>query len=267
MSEEETYEIYAVHYGHHDRQSKENYIGGDAHEILQPLDYYVWAIVGQKRSYIVDTGFDEAMGKKRKRTLVRPIADGLKAIGIPPDSIENVIVSHLHFDHTGNYDDFPHARYHLQDAELAYATGRCMCHSFLKTPFEEEDVVAMVRKLFAGRVVFHDGEDQIAPGITVHKVGGHSKGLQCVRVKTQRGYVVVASDATHLYNHFEQGRVFPTTYNPAEVLEGYDRLRRLATSPAHIIPGHDPAVLQRYPAAKSGLEGWVVRLDIDPRQA
>jgi glyoxylase-like metal-dependent hydrolase (beta-lactamase superfamily II) len=267
MSEEETYEIYAVHYGHHDRQSKENYIGGDAHEILQPLDYYVWAIVGQKRSYIVDTGFDEAMGKKRKRTLVRPIADGLKAIGIQPDSIENVIVSHLHFDHTGNYGDFPRARYHLQDAELAYATGRCMCHSFLKTPFEEEDVVAMVRKLFAGRVVFHDGEDQVAPGITVHKVGGHSKGLQCVRVKTQRGYVVVASDATHLYNHFEQGRVFPTTYNPAEVLEGYDRLCRLATSPAHIIPGHDPAVLQRYPAAKSGLEGWVVRLDIDPRQA
>jgi glyoxylase-like metal-dependent hydrolase (beta-lactamase superfamily II) len=265
MSDEDSYEIYAVHYAHHDRQSPENYIGGDVHDLLQPLDYYVWAIVGQAGTYVLDTGFDEAMGKKRKRTLVRPIVDGLKAIGIEAGRIENVIVSHLHYDHTGNHGIFPHAKYHLQDTEMAYATGRCMCHSFLKTPFEEEDVVAMVSKLFAGRVVFHDGADQIAPGITVHKIGGHSKGLQCVRVKTRRGHVVLASDATHLYQHFEEGRVFPTTYNPAEVLEGYDILRKLATSNAHIIPGHDPDVLKRYPAAKAGLEGWVVRLDADPR--
>lgn len=265
MSDEEVYEVYAVHYGHHDRQSTENYIGGDVHDVLQPLDYYVWAIVGEKATYVVDTGFDEGMGKKRKRTLVRPISEGLKAIGIECDSIEDVIVSHLHYDHTGNYHTFPHAKYHLQDTEMAYATGRCMCHSFLKMPFEEEDIVAMVRKVFAGRVMFYDGADAIAPGITVHKVGGHSKGLQCVRVKTRRGYVVLASDATHLYNHFEQGRVFPTTYNPAEVLEGYEALKRLATSTAHIVPGHDPAVLKRYPAAKSGLEGWIVRLDVEPR--
>ncbi|MFZ0094426.1 MAG: hypothetical protein WAK97_10930 [Pseudolabrys sp.] len=76
---------------------------------------------------------------------------------------------------------------------------------------------------------------------------------------------MLASDATHLYQHFEEGRVFPTTYNPAEVLEGYDLLRKLASSNAHIIPGHDPAVLKRYPAAKTGLEGWIVRLDADPR--
>ena len=91
-----------------------------------------------------------------------------------------MIVSHLHYDHCGNYDTFPNARFHLQDTEMAYATGRCMCHQHLRVPFEEEDVVAMVRKVFAGRVTFHDGVDQIAPGITVHKIGGHSKGLQCV---------------------------------------------------------------------------------------
>jgi glyoxylase-like metal-dependent hydrolase (beta-lactamase superfamily II) len=264
MTNQQSYEIFAVHYGHHDRQSSANYIGGDTHDILQPLDYYVWAIIGANRTYILDTGFDAKMGKKRQRTLVRPIADGLKAIGVAPDRVEDVIVSHLHFDHAGNPDLFPSAKYHLQDTEMAYATGRCMCHSFLKTPFEEEDVVAMVRKLFTGRVVFHDGADQIAPGLTVHKIGGHSKGLQCVRVNTRRGYVVLASDATHLYKHFEEGRVFPTTYNPAEVLEGYDTLRKLATSKDHIIPGHDPEVLKRYPAANPGLEGWVVRLDADP---
>ena len=81
----------------------------------------------------------------------------------------------------------------------------------------------------------------------------------------ERGAVVVASDTTHLYAHFEQGRVFPITYNVGEVLAGYDTLRRLAASPAHVVPGHDPLVLARYPAARSGLEGWVVRLDAEPK--
>ena len=188
---------------------------------------------------------------------MRPIAEGLKAIDVDPGKVENIIVSHLHYDHTGNYDLFPRARYHLQDMEMAYATGRHMCHAQLRMPFEEEDVVAMVRKLFAGRVAFHDGEDQIAPGITVHHIGGHSKGLQCVRVATRRGPVVIASDTTHLYAHFEEGRVFPTTYHIGEVLEGYATLQRLAHSPRHVIPGHDPLVLARYPAARPASKaGW-----------
>ena len=261
----DSHEVYAIRYARHERRASANYIGGDPHDTLEPLDFFVWAIVGEHGIFIVDTGFDETMAKKRDRALMKPIGEGLKAIGIEPESVEQVIVSHLHYDHTGNYDLFPRARYHLQDCEMAYATGRCMCHAQMKVPFEADDVVAMVRKVFEGRVTFHDGEDEIAPGITVHKVGGHSKGLQCVRVKTRRGYVALASDATHLYNHFEQGRVFPLTYNVAEVLEGYNLLTRLATSREHVVPGHDPLVLERYPAARAGLEGWVARLDADPR--
>jgi glyoxylase-like metal-dependent hydrolase (beta-lactamase superfamily II) len=63
------------------------------------------------------------------------------------------------------------------------------------------------------RATFHDGASEVAPGLTVHYIGGHSKGLQCVRVKTRRGYVVLAADATHLYAHLDDGRVFPITYN------------------------------------------------------
>jgi glyoxylase-like metal-dependent hydrolase (beta-lactamase superfamily II) len=105
----------------------------------------------------------------------------------------------------------------------------------------------------------------LAPGITVHHLGGHSKGLQCVRVNTRRGHVVLASDATHLYSHVNEGRVFPITYSVAETLEGYATLKRLADSPDHIIPGHDPLVLDRYPAAKTGLENWVADLSIGSR--
>ena len=265
MTGDDVHEIYAIKYGHHDRRASENYIGGDPHNAPQPIDFFVWAIVGPHGTFVVDTGFDEAMAKKRQRALVKPVGDGLKAIGIAPDSVKNVIVSHLHFDHTGNYDLFPNARYHLQDVEMAYITGRCMCHPHLRMPFEVEDAVGMVRKVFAGRVVFHDGADEIAPGIDVHRIGGHSKGLQCVRVKSRRGPVVLASDTTHLYAHVEQGRVFPITYSVGEVLEGYETLKRLAGTMNRIVPGHDPLVLDRYPAARPGLEGWVARLDVEPK--
>jgi hypothetical protein len=77
--------------------------------------------------------------------------------------------------------------------------------------------------------------------------------------------VVLASDTAHLYAHLESGRVFPITYNVGEVLDGYDTMKRLAGSMKHIVPGHDPLVLDRYPAARPGLEGWVARLDVDPK--
>ena len=261
----DTYEVYAIRYAHHDRRSPENFIFGDPHDTLQPIDYFVWAIIGPNGTFIFDTGLDQAMADKRKRTITKPVAEGLKALGVEPDTVQDVIISHLHYDHCGNYDLFPQARFHLQDAEMAYSTGRCMCHAHQRIPFEVEDVTAMVRKVFAGRVVFHDGAEEVAPGLSLHHIGGHSKGLQCVRVNTRRGSVVLASDTTHLYAHINEGRVFPISYSVAETLEGYNTLRKLAASPDHIIPGHDPQVLQRYPAAKAGLEDWIVRLDADIR--
>jgi glyoxylase-like metal-dependent hydrolase (beta-lactamase superfamily II) len=86
-----------------------------------------------------------------------------------------------------------------------------------------------------------------------------------VRVKTRRGHVVLASDAAHLYAHVTERRVFPVTYNVGDVLEGYETLMRLAESPDHVVPGHDPDVARRYPAARPGLEGNAVRLDVAPR--
>src|SRR2546430_9779159 len=139
---DDIHEIYAIKYGHHDRKAAENYIGGDPHDVNDPLDFFVWAIVGRSGTIVVDTGFDAVMAKKRNRVLLKPIAEGLKSIDAAPDKVANVIVIHLHYDHTGNYECFPNARYHLQDTEMAYATGRCMCHALLRLPFEEEDVVA-----------------------------------------------------------------------------------------------------------------------------
>jgi glyoxylase-like metal-dependent hydrolase (beta-lactamase superfamily II) len=262
---DDVHEVYAIKYAMHERRSSENFLFGDPHDTDTSIFYYVWAIRGPHGVFVVDTGFDQTGAAKRKRQITKPIGEGLKALGIEPDKVGNVIVTHLHWDHAGNYELFPKARYHVQDCEMAYATGRCMCHATMRVPFEMDDVLAMVRKVFTERVDFHDGTDELVPGITVHKIGGHSKGLMSVRVKTRRGYVVVSSDATHLYQHLDEGKVFPITYNVADTLEGYRTLKRLATSRQHVIPGHDPLVMDLYPSAGPGLDGWIARLDADPK--
>lgn len=260
--DQKLWEIYAIRYAHHDRQARENFIGGDPHdETSMPLDYYVWAAVSGDRAIVVDTGFDEPAARKRGRNFLKPPGEGLKALGIDAAKVNDVVITHMHYDHCGNHELFPSARYHLQDREMKFSTGRYMTHPVMRWPFDEEDVVAMVRRLFAGRVVFHDGDEEIAPGISLHHVGGHTMGMQIVRVETRRGVVVLASDASHLYANIEQGLPYPVTYSVAEVMEGYKRAYALASSREHVIPGHDPLVLTRYPAAAPELKGWVARLD------
>ncbi len=259
--EKNSWQVYALRYAHHDRMARENFIGGDPHDGPMPLDYFIWAVVSRERVFVVDTGFDEAAAGRRQRKLLHSPGEGLKAIGIDPAKVEDVVITHMHYDHCGNSALFPSARYHMQDREMAFCTGRYMTHEGMRFPFDEDEVVAMVRRVYAGRVVFHDGDEEIAPGVSLHRVGGHSMGLQMVRVHTRRGFVVLASDASHFYAHMEQGRCFPVIYNMAEVLEGHRRAYALASSRDHVIPGHDPLVLARYPAPSRKLKGWVARLD------
>ena len=264
-AQSEIFRVFAIKYAHHDRRSPANFIGGDSHDVPMPLDYFVWAVIGETRTFLVDTGFDQEMAAKRGRTITRPIAEGLKAIGVEPASVQDVILTHMHYDHAGNRAMFPQARYHLQDREMAFCTGRCMCHATLNHAFEAADVASMVHRVFDGRVQFHDGDSEITPGLSVHLVGGHTNGLQVVRVRTQQGWLVLASDASHLYANIEQQRPFPIVYNVGDMLEGYSRIRSLADSPQLIVPGHDPDVLRRFPAGSREHEGWIVRLDAGSR--
>ena len=114
--------------------------------------------------------------------------------------------------------------------------------------------------MHAGRVVFHDGDDELAPGLTVHHVGGHTDGLQVVRVSTGRGWLVLASDATHYYENLETRRPFTIVFDVDTMLAGFDRVRALAAGPDMYVPGHDPQVLERYPAVGPDLEGVACRL-------
>jgi glyoxylase-like metal-dependent hydrolase (beta-lactamase superfamily II) len=144
---------------------------------------------------------------------------------------------------------------------LAFATGRLMTHRPFSLAFDVETVTGLVREVYRDRVRFHDGPVELAPGFSLHWVGGHTAGLQVARVWTRRGWVVLASDASHFYANMEEVRPFPIVYHMGEMLEGYRTLRRLADSAQHVIPGHDPLVMSRYPAPRPDLAGIVARLD------
>jgi glyoxylase-like metal-dependent hydrolase (beta-lactamase superfamily II) len=259
------YEVYAIRYAEREGRRPAHFVGGDPHDGPMPMDYFVWLVRNSERTIVVDTGFGAEVAARRGRHFLRSARQGLELLGVRAGSVRDVVVTHMHNDHAGTLPDFPGATFHVQDTEMAHVTGRRMRHAFLQRPYEVDDVATMVRMIFAGRVAFHDGDEEIAPGVSLHHIGGHTPGLQSVRVMTQRGWMVLASDASHYYEHFETGRVFPVTVDLAAVVEGYAKLHRLAESQRHIVPGHDPLVMQRYPVAAKGLEGIAVRLDAEPR--
>jgi glyoxylase-like metal-dependent hydrolase (beta-lactamase superfamily II) len=258
------YEIYAIKYAWRDAKRANHFVGGDPHDASMPMDYFVWLVRNAERTIVIDTGFTKSMAEQRKRTFIRSPADGLALMGVKAAEVKDVVITHLHYDHVGTFQDFPAAQFHLQDAEMSYATGRHMRHKQFNHGYEVEEVIGMVRLVYKDRVTFYRGDADLAPGISLHHIGGHTAGLQCVRVHTARGWVVVASDTSHYYEHFEKGRVFTTTFHLGDTLDGYAKLRQLADSEKHIVPGHDPLVMQRYPAASPELKDIVVRLDAAP---
>ena len=257
------YELFAIRYAARDAVRSEHFIGGDPHDGPMPMDYFVWLARSDDHIVVIDTGFTAAMAKKRKRNFLKCPVQSLADFGIAAEMVDDVILTHLHYDHSGNFDRFPRAQFHLQEQELHYATGRYMRYPHLQHAFELDDVCGVVRMNYSQRVCFYDGDDEVRPGVRVHRTGGHSAGLQFVSVHTKRGWVVLASDSSHYYEHMESYRPFSIAFHVGEMMASFDRLKKVAPSPQHIIPGHDPLVMARYPVV-AGTDGLIVRLDEAP---
>jgi glyoxylase-like metal-dependent hydrolase (beta-lactamase superfamily II) len=260
------YELYSIRYAMRDAQRRDHFIGGDPHDAPMPMDYFVWVAKGKERTVVIDIGFTEEVAAKRGRTFLRCPIEAMGLIGVEAAAVKDVVLTHLHYDHCGNLGRFPAARFHLQESEIHYATGRYMAYPKLSHSYEVEDVCDVVRLNYRRRIKFYNGDAELAPGIELYAASGHSAGLQFARVNTARGWVVVASDVSHFYENMESGRPFTTAFHVGQMLEGFDRLFALAPSRAHIVPGHDPEVMRRYPAPRPELEGIVVRLDVAPVQ-
>src|SRR5215207_8751154 len=208
MSGGSPFQVYAIKYATREARRGEHFYGGDPHDAPMPMDYYVWAVVSPERTIVVDAGFTAEVAARRGRKHLRCPTEGLEALGIDCARVPYVILTHLHYDHVGNLDKFPEATFVVQEAEMAFWTGRYAGKEHFRSIVEIEDIVHLVCENFNGRVRFVDGSEEVVPGITVHRVGGHAAGLQVVRVHTAQGNVVLASDATHFYANIEKDRPF-----------------------------------------------------------
>jgi glyoxylase-like metal-dependent hydrolase (beta-lactamase superfamily II) len=241
------YEVLAIRYAEAVRPAGDLVLRPSPGEPDGRIDYFVWLVRGGGRTLLIDTGFGARAAAARRRTLLRCPGDGLRALGVEPADVTDVVITHLHYDHAGNTDLFPNARFYLQLQEMAGATGPDMLFAPCRIAFDAQDVTAMVGHVFADRVHFVDGDHDLAPGISLHVLSGHTRGLQGVRVHTGRGWVMLGSDVLHFYRNMTEENPFPGFVDLPEALAAARKALALADSGDHLIPGHDPLVLQLFP--------------------
>ena len=258
------FEVFAIKYGERLGTRGSIFMKGDPHDSPMAMDYYIWVIRNDEKTIVVDCGFDKKEGENRGRTYLRSPTEGLGLIGIDPAEVKDVIITHMHYDHVGNLSIFPNARFHVQDTEMGYVTGRAMTHPILRHSFVLSEVQEMVAMVYQDRAIFHDGDVDLVPGVTLHHFPGHARGLMAVRVNTKRGWIILASDTAHYYESLAAEHVFITHENIFEMLESYRSLVKLGGDVSRIVPGHDPDVLKRYPSLSRDLDGIVAVLHEKP---
>ncbi|MGR3714350.1 MAG: N-acyl homoserine lactonase family protein [Shimia sp.] len=259
------WKVYAIKYADRNARTRADSFIQDDHPAAQHgMDYFVWLLTNGTRRILVDTGYDATEAIRRDRPILRDPSKALEVLDVDAATIDTVIISHLHYDHAGGLGRYPNAVFHLQAAEMAFATGPCMCGETARAPFTAEHVCDMVKHVYSGRVIFHNGSAQVVPGVRVHCVGGHSRGLQVVEVDTEDGPLCLASDAAHYYENFLLRKPFPIVDSIDTTLAGYDTLFRLGGTQARIIPGHDPLVTQHY--TNVGQSGFFWLLDKGPHK-
>jgi glyoxylase-like metal-dependent hydrolase (beta-lactamase superfamily II) len=189
---------------------------------------------------------------------VKPSEAVAAAMGITADDVTDVVISHIHWDHADGAELFPRATVWIQKDEYEYYVGPN------GEPLHRADVD--VAKEFAalnaaGRIKLINGDDQeIFPGIRAYTGGRHTYASEYLGVHTRQGTVVLASDNAYLFKNLDEHLAIAQTFDAASVamnLAAQDRMRTLASKPALIIPGHDPAVFDRFPRVKEN----VVRID------
>jgi glyoxylase-like metal-dependent hydrolase (beta-lactamase superfamily II) len=249
------YEIYAIRYA--------TLPGFDVSELVPDADpsrkldlaMMIWLIRGNGRNVLLDSGFyhDRFFKDWHVNNFIKP-SDALKPLGLKPEDITDVIISHMHWDHSDGMDLFPNARIWIQKDELQYYAGEAWQSKDTHGGIDADDVLTLVKLNTQGRVGMVNGDAQeILPGITCYTGGRHTYASQYVGVSTRAGTVVLASDNMYLYENLEKHVPIAETLDAASNLRAQDRMKQIASSPGLIIPGHDPAVIAKFPNVAPGI--------------
>ena len=246
------YEVYALKYGERDTAACNFFYRETSHDTVT-LHYFVWLILGGPEPILVDTGFLEDDARKRGiRNYVSPAAVVERA-GVKPGDIKTSLITHLHYDHWAGHSLFPSAEFWLQRDEVAFWTGPFARYDAFNQSSNVDALAGMVRLNYAGRIRIIEGNREVLPGIGLHRVGGHTAGLQIVTVKTARGTVVLTSDASHFYRNVERRQPVQIITNLPEMLSAFETIDALAGAEKLVVAGHDPEVADRFKAVEKGI--------------
>ena len=243
-------QVLAVKYGHRVTTRAESYLNyhlyGEPDADLD-IDYYFW-VIRDGGVVLVDTGFAPEAGDRRRRAHYATPAEALPELGIDPDDVAAIVITHAHWDHTGNVRQFPRAQLVMTEAEYAFWTSSLAARAQFAAHCEPEEIALLRRARAEGRLTLFTGQHTVAPGIELTEVGGHTPGQLIASVTTQDGgTVVLASDALHFYEEVERDRPFAVLADLPGMYRAYDTLAQLATQPrTHLVAGHDPLVRARF---------------------
>lgn len=249
------YEIYSIRYATiPDFQVSGLVAGADPSRKLD-IAMMFWLVRGGGHNILVDCGFyrDQFFKPWHIRDFVKP-SEAIARVGLKPEDVTDIVVSHMHWDHADGIDLFPKAKIWIQKEELEYYAGSAWQSSRTHNGIDPDDVLTAVRLNTEGHVSLVPGDAQeILPGIACYTGGKHTYASQFVTVKTAGGTVVLASDNVYLYENLEKHVPIAATLDPTSNLRAQDRMKDLAASPKLIIPGHDPAVMTNFPNPVPGV--------------
>jgi glyoxylase-like metal-dependent hydrolase (beta-lactamase superfamily II) len=215
--------------------------------------YYLWLIKGKEESVLVDTGFSPEAAQRRGLANYSHPLERLAQMRMNPMSIQIVIISHLHWDHFATPEFFPQATFYLQEREAHFFTGSFARYRAFNEFVDPESVGKMVSLNYQGRFQLIEGTREILPDLYLHLTGGHTPGHQIVEVNTAKGKAVLGMDACHLYRNLEEMIPGGVIVDLREMVKGLETVKALASEPDLAFPGHDPALLKRYPQVAAGI--------------
>jgi len=250
------YEVYAIRFGTLPQFRVSGLVAGADGARTLDIPVMVWLLKGSDgKRILVDSGFHQQKFVDRwKVQNFRSPADAVAAAGVKADEITDIIISHAHWDHAGGADLFPKATIWIQRDEYTYYTGEAWQARNTHGGIDPQDMAALLTINTQGRLRFVNGDDQeILPGIRCYTGGRHTHASQYVGVQTPGGTAVITSDNMYLYENMEKRAPIAQTLDAKSNLQAQDRIRRLASDLSLIVPGHDPAVFERYPRVAEGV--------------
>lgn len=251
-----TYEVYAIRFGVLPAFPVSGLVAGADKARTLDIPVMVWLLKGSNgRRVLVDSGFyrQKFIDRWKPRDFRSP-ADAVAAAGVRPEEITDVIISHAHWDHVDGVDLFPRATVWIQRAEYEYYTGAAWHARNTHGGVDQDDMLALLKINMEGRLRFVEGDDQEPiPGVRCYTGGRHTWASQYVSAQADGGRVVLTSDNVYLYENLDKRAAIAQTLDAASNLQAQDRIRGLAATPGSIVPGHDPAVFERYARVSEGI--------------